>query len=106
MYDGKLCYVQGFTNDCDDDIAGIINDRIYDNEKCDYNNDITQSEAEDSLLEHFPPKFNNPETHIMDTELYYDPIGFVGYSWPLEAVAEKLQEKDMRFFCVGFDEEY
>ena len=69
-------------------------------------NILGQAEAEKVVLKYLKPKFTNPKIHILDTELYYDPTFFIGYSWPLEAVAEKLQEKDMKFFCVGFDEAY
>lgn len=108
MYNGELRYVQGFLNDCSSGVGrNIIEDSTYGEAiEYGYSKDVTQSEVEDFLLKYFKPKFSNPEIHIMGTELYYDPIGFIGYSWPLEVVAEKLQERDMRFFTVGFDEDY
>ena len=93
-----LCYVQGvsYSKYC------LIDDKVGDH----YSNPtMTQDEAEEIMLKYVKPKFNNPKIHVFNTELTHNSEAFIGYSWPLEAVAEKLQEKDMRFFHMGFDED-
>lgn len=58
---------------------------------------VSQEEAEEIMLRYVEPKFSNPKIHIFNTELTEGPECFVGYSWPLVAVAEKLQPRDMGF---------
>ena len=93
-----LCYVQGvsYSKYC------LIDAKVG---NCYSNSTMTQDEAEEIMLKHVKPKFNNPKIHVFNTELTHNSEAFIGYSWPLEAVADKLQEKDMKFFRMGFDED-
>lgn len=95
----ELCYVQGVSYSTYDAILNKIGEPHS-------GNTMTQDKAEKIMLRHVKPKFNNPKIHVFNTELTHISEAFIGYSWPLEAVAEKLQEKDMKFFCIGFDEAY
>lgn len=93
-----LCYVQGvsYSKYC------LIDAKVG---NCYSNPTMTQDEAEEIMLEYVKPKFNNPKIHVFNTELTHNSEAFIGYSWLLEAVADKLQEKDMKFFRMGFDED-
>lgn len=104
----NLYYVQGFSSRGDDypEPRKII-EEIYGKSAVTTGNMdnaiVDQAIAEKILLKYLKPKFSNPKVHVLDTELYYDPTFFIGYSWPLEAVADKLQSKDVKFVYGLFD---